>query len=222
MGSRRYVTVYVISTRVCCIILTSFARAGTLSSVSASLNHAVALTAEGAVYAWGNNQCGQLGLGDVKNRYKPTQIDELKGVPITQVAVGVEHTLALSKDGRLYAFGCDGRGSLGLGSTRVGNVTESKVVSKPTVVSTPEPFVKIAAGALHSVGLSGSGSVYTWGANDQGQLGTSSSRLDTHRQTDLFISGLGGCLKPGGPANDPCLNDVFVVRSSALLADSGI
>lgn len=142
---------------------------GTLSRVSASLNHAVALTAEGALYAWGNNLCGQLGLGDLVNRYTPTKIDALSGVRIVEVAVGVEHTLALASDGRLYAFGCNGRGSLGLGSSTLGTI------SQPTIVNTPETFVKLAAGSLHSVGLTASGAVYTWGANDQGQLGTSSS-----------------------------------------------
>ena len=103
------------------------------------------------------------------NRYTPTKIDGLSGVRIVEVAVGVEHTLALASDGRLYAFGCNGRGSLGLGSSTLGTI------SQPTIVNTPETFVKVAAGSLHSVGLTASGAVYTWGANDQGQLGTSSS-----------------------------------------------
>lgn len=177
--------------------------------MSAGLNHAVALTADGKLYAWGRNECGQLGVGDIATRYRPTRINSLDGVPIVDVAVGIEHSLALASDGRLYGFGCNGRGSLGLGPTSLGSFLQ------PTLVSTPATFVEIAAGSQHSVGRTASGEVFTWGANDQGQLGTYSRHERPPQRThDFFEIGLGGCLTPGGPGNDACLNDVYVVRLS--------
>ena len=168
----------------------------------------MAYTRGGAAYAWGLNSCGQLGNGTFTSASRPRRI--LQGVFVTAVAVGGEHTLALSSDGRLYAFGCNARGALGIGSSDLGRFP------LPQVVTTPEPFVALAAAGAHSVGLAASGAVYTWGANNHGQLGARDDRAiegrlaltDAHRA----LAGLGGCARPGGPGGDSCLNDVHTVR----------
>lgn len=141
-----------------------------LAGVASGLNHAVAYTRGGAAYAWGWNACGQLGNGTFTSASRPLRI--LQGVVVTAVAVGAEHTLALASDGRLHAFGCNARGALGIGSSDLGRFP------LPQVVTTPEPFVAIAAAGAHSVGLTASGGVYTWGANNQGQLGARDDRVD--------------------------------------------
>jgi alpha-tubulin suppressor-like RCC1 family protein len=86
---------------------------------------------------------------------------------IVDVAVGVEHTLALASDGALLAFGCNTRGALGIGSANLGRH------ATPQTVTSAETFTAIAAAGAHSVGLTEQGAVYTWGANNQGQLGAS-------------------------------------------------
>ena len=68
-----------------------------MSRVVAGLDHAVALTARGEAYAWGSNRCGQLGTGDFIDALTPQRI--LSSHTIVDVAVGVEHTLALASDG---------------------------------------------------------------------------------------------------------------------------
>ena len=67
-------------------------------------NHICALTDNGEVYTWGNNQADQLGLGDGKPNIvsTPTRIDSLRGVFINLVACGGQHTLAYSS--RNYSF----------------------------------------------------------------------------------------------------------------------
>ena len=107
-------------------------------------------------------QCEAQVVADV-----PGGVQRLDGVPRTvdDVAVGSQHTLALARDGRLFAFGCNGRGALGR------NPSALNVTATPVEVSTPETFVSVAAAGAHSVGLTAGGAVYTWGANHEGQLG---------------------------------------------------
>ncbi|ABP00713.1 predicted protein [Ostreococcus lucimarinus CCE9901] len=165
----------------------------TVSRVVAGLDHAVALTARGEAYAWGSNRCGQLGTGDFIDALTPQRI--LSSHTIVDVAVGVEHTLALASDGALLAFGCNTRGALGIGSANLGRH------ATPQTVTSAETFTAIAAAGAHSVGLTEQGAVYTWGANNQGQLG------------------LGGCVFPGGPGRDPCLNDVHTPTKVLVMND---
>ena len=46
--------------------------------VSAGANHALAIKTDGTLWAWGANQSGQLGTGDLSKRYSPTQIAQTK------------------------------------------------------------------------------------------------------------------------------------------------
>lgn len=59
---------------------------------------AVALDANGRVYAWGKNDCGQLGLGDSRDRKLPTQLQSLKQKQIRNIAIGDEFVVLLGKD----------------------------------------------------------------------------------------------------------------------------
>eukprot|EP01043_Picozoa_sp_COSAG02_P065146 COSAG02_NODE_9742_length_2124_cov_8.047901_1_plen_574_part_10 len=70
----------------------------------------------GRVLAFGNNGNGQLGDGSTSHRHSPVEIASL-GVDNVQVAAGVNHSLILKADGRVLAFGCNGSGQLGDGST---------------------------------------------------------------------------------------------------------
>ena len=74
----------------------------------------VSRTSQGALVAWGNNNFGQLGVGDfVKNVRYPVFIKQLKNIKIVQIAVGQEHVLAITPDGFLYAWGRGRGGRLG-------------------------------------------------------------------------------------------------------------
>ncbi|XP_042638346.1 E3 ISG15--protein ligase HERC5 [Orycteropus afer afer] len=85
---------------------------------------------------------------------------------IIQIACGDHHSLALSKGGELFAWGQNLHGQLGVGRI-VGSTSTPQIVAHLTGV----PLVQIAAGEAHSMALSMSGSVYSWGKNDLGQLG---------------------------------------------------
>ena len=125
------------------------------------------LTAGSQVYCWGSNSVGQVGDGTDDNfRTTPRKVLLPDGFAFSAVTVGEAHTCALSTVGTPYCWGAGSFGRLGNGDTS--DRTEPEAVDMTNVNSV---FVKLTAGAFHTCGLTGSGQVYCWGNNDQGQLG---------------------------------------------------
>jgi len=93
--------------------------AHTILSLAAGALHSLALDASGTVWSWGWGGNGRLGLGDREHRAQPCAIRGVRGLPalpeIEQISCGTEHSLLLSRDGQLLAFGRDHQGQLGLG-----------------------------------------------------------------------------------------------------------
>jgi len=126
---------------------------------------AMAITEEGAVYAWGRNENGQLGLGDTKDRYVPSLVQELTGHTIVSVATGKNHSLFLTTEGTVLACGSNNEGQCGQGK-KSGNIT------KPQLLSYSGPkIVSVAAGTNFSVMADEEGKVWTFGHPEHGTLG---------------------------------------------------
>ena len=94
------------------------------TQVSAGYWHSLALDSDGNTYAWGYNSSGQLGNNMKTDSYVPTRVrdpasptDTSKGLKATQVSAGYWHSLALDSDGNTYAWGNNGNGQLGDGTT---------------------------------------------------------------------------------------------------------
>jgi alpha-tubulin suppressor-like RCC1 family protein len=83
--------------------------------VAAGGSHIVATKTDGALWGWGQNTSGQLGLGDAANRSSPVQIGAL--TTWYQLAGGSYFTLATKTDGTLWSWGGNNYGRLGLGDT---------------------------------------------------------------------------------------------------------
>jgi alpha-tubulin suppressor-like RCC1 family protein len=132
--------------------------------------HACALKrADGTVWCWGKNDHGQLGDGSTNDRPAAVQVKDDRGVPlgsIIQIVAGANHTCAVqSSAGTSYCWGDDSNGQLGYG----GNAAVNKIPS-PTQLG---PTVTLTAGSRHTCGVAmGTNTVWCWGANDVGQLGS--------------------------------------------------
>ena len=90
--------------------------------ISAGGGHSVALGSDGKAYAWGGNGSGQLGDGTTSDRSRAVVVvagEMPAGVTLQQVSAGGSHTLALGSDGKVYAWGANGYGQLGDGTTVV-------------------------------------------------------------------------------------------------------
>ena len=123
------------------------------------------LTAAGAAYCWGANLDAQLGDGTTTQRLTPTPVTMPSGVTFASLAAGVAHSCGLTPAGAAYCWGINNSGQLGNGTT-----TQR---STPTAVTMPSgvAFSSIAAGDVHTCGLTSAGAVYCWGSNGSGQLG---------------------------------------------------
>ncbi len=127
--------------------------------------HTLALRADGRLWAWGYNYYGQLGDGTKANKSSPVQVLLPAGVSkFTAMAAGKYHSLALTADGKLWAWGYNDDGQLGDGT----NIDKSSPVEiTPAGVS----FTAVAAGAWHSLALAADGKIWAWGYNGYGLFG---------------------------------------------------
>ena len=135
-------------------------------SVAAGNYHTLAVKSDGTVWAWGNNGYGQLGDGTTTGRPTPVQVIQLSNV--IAVAAGQDYfSLALKSDGTVWAWGYNGYGQLGDGTTT--NRTSPVQVASLSGVS------QIAAGRDHSMARKSDGTVWAWGYGGYGQLGNGST-----------------------------------------------
>uniref|UniRef100_A0A8C6N615 Uncharacterized protein n=1 Tax=Melopsittacus undulatus TaxID=13146 RepID=A0A8C6N615_MELUD len=89
-----------------------------LAQIAAGGAHSAAVSLSGAVYSWGKNDFGQLGLGDTQDRDCPSYVRALEHWKAVFISCGADHTAALSKEGLVCTFGAGGAGQLGHNSTR--------------------------------------------------------------------------------------------------------
>ncbi|MBS0658888.1 MAG: choice-of-anchor D domain-containing protein [Verrucomicrobia bacterium] len=143
-------------------------------------NDLVLVWAAQRMLAWGYNGYGTLGDSTNTDRSVPvpmTVSSALAGQVLLQVASGAYHALALCADGRILAWGQNGQGQLGNGTT--GQRAEATLVPTAGTPLAGRRVVAIAAGENHSLALCSDGTLVAWGANASGQLGdgTTTGRL---------------------------------------------
>ncbi|XP_072241436.1 probable E3 ubiquitin-protein ligase HERC3 [Leuresthes tenuis] len=133
--------------------------------IAAGGEQSFALSVSGGVFGWGRNDRGQLGLGDTTDRHTPAAVHYMNTKKAVYISCGKEHTAILTKDGAVFTFGAGQYGQLGHKSL------EDEVC--PRLVEEPlgEKANKIACGRYHTLVLSGSMKVYSFGCNEQRQLG---------------------------------------------------
>jgi alpha-tubulin suppressor-like RCC1 family protein len=143
------------------------------TTIAAGVYHSLALGNDGNVYAWGSGEFGTLGNGGATNSSRPQRVTFPAGVTNwVKIAAGGYHNLAISGDGKLYAWGYGGYGELGYGGTTNASI--------PVPVNAPSNVVNwaaISAGIIHSLALAEDGSAYGWGDNLRGELGPNASTL---------------------------------------------
>uniref|UniRef100_A0A6N2LMR8 Aminotransferase class I/classII large domain-containing protein n=1 Tax=Salix viminalis TaxID=40686 RepID=A0A6N2LMR8_SALVM len=114
---------------------------------------------------WGRNQNGQLGLGTTEDFLVPQKIQAFQGVSIKSVAAAAEHTAAVTEDGELYGWGWGRYGNLGLGDRN------DRLVPEKVSLVNGDKMIMVACGWRHTISVSSSGGLYTYGWSKYGQLG---------------------------------------------------
>jgi len=138
--------------------------------------HTAVLTTdpESNLYICGHGQGGRLGVGDEQTRYNFVCVETgaLAGKKIATVALGQNHTLALSDRGEIFSWGNNGFGQLGYSLPKTSRSDEDPISTVPQQIFGPlkrEVISGVAASRIHSVAFAGS-SLFTFGKNE-GQLG---------------------------------------------------
>jgi alpha-tubulin suppressor-like RCC1 family protein len=144
----------------------SISPAGTRAGRSAGAGGtAAAGTASRTVLAWGRNAFGALGDGTTTDSDVPVRVHLPAGTEVTQVRAGCIHTLALTSGGHVLAWGANGDGQLGDGTTSSSDVPVKVKLPRGTKVTS------VRAGCTFSLALTSAGQVLAWGDNLYGQLG---------------------------------------------------
>ncbi|XP_073886388.1 X-linked retinitis pigmentosa GTPase regulator isoform X39 [Macaca fascicularis] len=132
----------------------------------------------GNVYATGGNDEGQLGLGDTEERNTFHVISFFTSEhKIKQLSAGSNTSAALTEDGRLFMWGDNSEGQIGLK-----NVTN---VCVPHQVTIGKPVSWISCGYYHSAFVTTDGELYMFGEPENGKLGLPNQLLSNHRTPQL-------------------------------------
>lgn len=142
----------------------------TIVAIAAGSSYLVTLADDGTVWAWGNNDLGQLGLGYTLGEHgvavespKQVPLGTLGGRTVTAIVAGSSYTAVIANDGTLWDCG---------NTFRLGrdNTIAPELLGQVTAL---EDFSieEVAIGVAHMVARDSSGGVWSWGINGKGQLG---------------------------------------------------
>ncbi|MDO8987538.1 MAG: RCC1 repeat-containing protein, partial [Coriobacteriia bacterium] len=148
-----------------------------VSVAAGGSGQSLALKSDGTLWAWGWNGTGQLGLGDLDDRYVPVQLGSR--TDWVSIDTGMYHSLAIRSDGTLWAWGYNLKGELGDGSTTMR--------TSPVQVSGTD-WVSVKPGFFYTLGLKSDGTLWSWGYNNHGQLGLGDT-VDRHTPTQVGGTG---------------------------------
>ena len=168
-----------------------------------------AILYDGSLYAWGNNNHGQLGLGDKANRYYyasenqkiniPDKINEVIGLKDTGYDTSERTTFykyslyAITENGELYAWGDNSDGQLGIGNTD--NQTKPVKVTgitgkiKQLITFQHYHYGEAFFDYFSVYALTEDGSLYAWGYNSRGLLGVG-DKMDRNTPTKVNLPGM--------------------------------
>jgi alpha-tubulin suppressor-like RCC1 family protein len=131
--------------------------------------HMIARTIDEKVYCWGWNYCGVLGNGkNDRMVYKPELNKNLSDKQIIDTCCGVSHSLVLTNSGQVYAWGSNEFGQIG---NERSDKNECQLIPIKVNGFNEEKVIQISCGGYHSMALTESGRVFSWGRNISGQLG---------------------------------------------------
>ncbi|MEO6069697.1 MAG: T9SS type A sorting domain-containing protein [Chitinophagaceae bacterium] len=140
-------------------------------TAAAGIQHTLAIKNDGTLWSWGLNNHGQLGYNTFDssnnkdtNAYVPRQVGTDNNWK--SITAGYYYSLGLKTDGTLWAWGENKYGQLGIGLV----TTESQI--NPVQVGTDNNWMQISAGYNTVEAIKTNGTLWGWGDNMKGQLGT--------------------------------------------------
>lgn len=166
-----------------------------INSIAAGGYHSMAVASDGAVYAWGYNEYGQLGDNSTADRHAPVRVHGVDNVGnlsgINAIAANGFNSAAVSSAGFVYCWGYNGKGELG-NNTTVDSLFPVQVLSGSQGGGTYlHDIVMVSVGGVHVIALTSSGYVFAWGYNGDGELGNGLT-TDSHVPVQVLSGSQGG------------------------------
>ncbi|KAJ7294853.1 hypothetical protein O6H91_Y228200 [Diphasiastrum complanatum] len=136
-----------------------------MTMVACGWRHTITVSGSGSLYTYGWSKYGQLGQGDYNDHLLPHQVEALRNKRIVQISGGWRHTVALSEQGKVYSWGWNKFGQLGVG--------DANNRCAPQLVQIPEDQIvmQVSCGWRHTVAITDGYNVFSWGRGTSGQLG---------------------------------------------------
>eukprot|EP00124_Ichthyophonus_hoferi_P001952 Ihof_evm5s118 gene=Ihof_evmTU5s118 len=148
-----------------------------VAMVTCGWAHSLAITANHQLLSWGCNQYGQLGRSVTSSDQfstEPQSVTIPGDLKVIKICAGMRHSVALTSNGSVFTWGVNRHGQLGLGES-------VKLSHTPTLVpGLEERIVDIATGQQHTVLLTATGVLYTFGNNKFGQCLASPPEMIRH------------------------------------------
>ena len=166
-------------------------------ALSAGDDHTCSLHADGTVQCWGSNDFGQLGNPDVESSPTPVPVAFSSPTHIVAIATGSFHTCAVDRDHRVFCWGYNGWGSLG-----IGDVPSPSVPTLVTLAPTDAVASDVAAGGFTSCVLLSNGGAQCWGRNQYGEVGDTTRTL---RNIPTPVVGVGDAVDIDAGDNHVCV-----------------
>lgn len=148
--------------------------------------HMGAITSEGRLFMWGNNERGQLGNDSISDRNTPVDITSHfllnPEEKILSLSVGLNHSAALTTEGRMFTWGSNSYNQLGDGDN-LSYSSEPIDITSYFNLDNQDMIISISLGGDHSAAITENGLIFTWGYNLTGQIGN-----DTNYSSDLPLN----------------------------------
>lgn len=144
----------------------------------------IAITSTGRVFTWGYNGNGQLGDEAVSERFVPgeitSQFNLAEGEKIVDVSLGNVHASAITSTGRIFTWGWNQSGQLGIGEIDNIKIRTPIDITYQFNLDEGDMITSVSLGSGHSSAMTSQGRIFTWGADIYGQLGNGASDNEVH------------------------------------------
>ena len=141
------------------------------------------IKADGTLWAWGQNGSLQLGTSASGNKTTPTAVSG--GKRWISVSTGGSHTLGLTADGKLWAWGDNDFGQLGVDYSVVEQQATPRQITSPSIT-----WLAVSAGYGVSSAISDDNHLYSWGLNDNGEIGDGTFNWQNAPEQNLSLTGV--------------------------------